>query len=97
MQTFLEDYEYDHDIINPLLAKKEMDVGLRHNKIDKDEAYHLALIQNLYQHSINKAQSSQDQQLNALSRLINRRCRLRLRLAPTKCYSLLFPRLKNYI
>ncbi len=44
LQTFLEDYGYDYIILNPLKAKKEMDQGLRHNKTDRNDAYHLALI-----------------------------------------------------
>lgn len=68
LQTFLQDYGYDYVIMNPLTAKKEMDIGLRHNKTDKNDAYHLALIQKLYNHAVNKPQSEQYQQLNALSR-----------------------------
>lgn len=29
-----------------------MDMGLRHNKTDKTDAYHLALIQRLYHHQL---------------------------------------------
>lgn len=54
-------------IINPLKAKK-MDLGLCHNKTDKNDAYHLALIQRLYNHSVNKTQINTYHQLNALSR-----------------------------
>ena len=42
-------YDYDYIILNPLKAKKKMDLGLRYNKTDKTDAYHLALIQRLYQ------------------------------------------------
>ena len=51
LQAFLEDHGYDYVILNPLKAKKEMDMGLRHNKTDKTDAYHLALIQRLYHRS----------------------------------------------
>ena len=68
LQSFLEDYGYDYVIINPLKAKKEMDMGLRHNKTDKTDAYHLALIQRLYHHPINQLQSQTYKQLNSLSR-----------------------------
>lgn len=56
LQAFLKDYGYSFVIINPLKAKKEMDLGLRHNKTDKNDPYHLALIQRLYNHSVNKTQ-----------------------------------------
>lgn len=99
LQAFLEDYDYDYVIINPLTAKKEMDIGLRHNKTDKNDAYHLALIQKLYQHSTNKIQSNQYQQLNALSRfyaqltndVVTSTNRLHKALQST------FPRLNNYL
>ena len=68
LQAFLEDYDYDYVIINPLKAKKEMDLGLRHNKTDRTDAYHLALIQRLYHHPVNKIQANAYHQLNALSR-----------------------------
>ncbi len=68
LQAFLEDYGYSFVIINPLKAKKEMDLGLRHNKTDKNNAYHLALIQKLYNHSVNKTQINTYHQLNTLSR-----------------------------
>ncbi|MBM6957815.1 IS110 family transposase [Lactobacillus gallinarum] len=71
LQSFLEDYGYDYVIINPLKAKKEMDMGLRHNKTDKTDAYHLALIQRLYHHPINQLQSQTYKQLNSLSRFYN--------------------------
>ena len=71
LQAFLEDYGYDYVIINPLKAKKEMDMGLRHNKTDKTDAYHLALIQRLYHHPINQLQSQTYKQLNSLSRFYN--------------------------
>ncbi|WP_157964255.1 IS110 family transposase, partial [Lactobacillus rodentium] len=32
LQAFLEDYGYEYVVLNPLKAKKEMDLGLRHNK-----------------------------------------------------------------
>ena len=35
LQRFLEDYDYECVILNPLTAKKEMDNGLRHNKTDQ--------------------------------------------------------------
>ena len=68
LQAFLEDYGYEYVVLNPLKAKKEMDMGLRHNKTDKTDAYHLALIQRLYHHPINQLQSQTYKQLNALSR-----------------------------
>ena len=68
LQSFLEDYGYDYVILNPLKAKKEMNMGLRHNKTDKTDAYHLALIQRLYRHPINQLQSQTYKQLNSLSR-----------------------------
>ncbi|WP_117118502.1 IS110 family transposase, partial [Lactobacillus rodentium] len=55
-------------VLNPLKAKKEMDLGLRHNKTDKTDAYHLALIQRLYHHPVSQNQSQAYKQLNALSR-----------------------------
>ncbi|MCR1903593.1 IS110 family transposase, partial [Lactobacillus taiwanensis] len=58
LQAFLEDYDYDYVIINSLKAKKEMDLGLRHNKTDRTDAYHLALIQRLYHHPVNKIQAN---------------------------------------
>lgn len=68
LQAFLEDYDYDYVILNPLKAKKEMDMGLRHNKTDKTDAYHLALIQRLHHHPVNHLQSQTYKQLNSLSR-----------------------------
>lgn len=68
LQTFLEDYGYDYVILNPLKANKEMNLGLRHNKTDRTDAYHLALIQKLYNHPINQKQAHEYQQLFALSR-----------------------------
>jgi transposase len=65
---FLEDYGYEYVVLNPLKAKKEMDLGLRHNKTDKTDAYHLALIQKLYHHPVSQLQAEQYHQLNALSR-----------------------------
>ena len=52
LQTFLDDYGYEYVVLNPLKAKKEMNLGLRHNKTDKTDAYHLALIQKLYNHPV---------------------------------------------
>ena len=68
LQAFLEDYGYSYVIINPLKAKKEMNLGLRRNKTDKTDAYHLALIQRLYHHPVNQLQSQAYKQLNSLSR-----------------------------
>lgn len=68
LQTFLEDYDYDYIILNPLKAKKQMDLGLRYNKTDKTDAYHLALIQKLHHHPVNQIQSQTYKQLNSLSR-----------------------------
>ncbi len=68
LQSFLDDYGYEYVILNPLKAKKEMDLGLRHNKTDKTDAYHLALIQKLYHHPVNQLQEQEYHQLNALSR-----------------------------
>ena len=65
---FLDDYGYEYVVLNPLKAKKEMDLGLRHNKTDKTDAYHLALIQKLYHHPVSQLQAEQYHQLNALSR-----------------------------
>lgn len=42
LQAFLEDYGYEYVVLNPLKAKKEMNMGLRYNKTDKTDAYHLA-------------------------------------------------------
>lgn len=67
LQAFLEDYGYEYVVLNPLKAKKEMDLGLRHNKTDKTDAYHLALIQRLYHHPVSQNQSQTYKQLNALS------------------------------
>ena len=68
LQTFLDDYGYEYVVLNPLKAKKEMNLGLRHNKTDTTDAYHLALIQKLYHHPVNQLQAEQYCQLNALSR-----------------------------
>ena len=68
LQAFLEDYGYEYVILNPLKAKKEMDMGLRHNKTDKTDAYHLALTQRLHHHPVNQLQSQTYKQLNSLSR-----------------------------
>lgn len=68
LQTFLDDYGYEYVVLNPLKAKKEMNLGLRHNKTDKTDAYHLALIQKLYNHPVSQLQAKQYHQLNALSR-----------------------------
>ncbi|MFC0295319.1 IS110 family transposase, partial [Lactobacillus rodentium] len=68
LQAFLEDYGYEYVVLNPLKAKKEMDLGLRHNKTDKTDAYHLALIQRLYHHPVSQNQSQSYKQLNTLSR-----------------------------
>ena len=68
LQTFLDDYGYEYVVLNPLKAKKEMNLGLRHNKTDKTDAYHLALIQKLYHHPVSQLQVEQYHQLNALSR-----------------------------
>ncbi|PKZ87901.1 hypothetical protein CYJ82_02520 [Lactobacillus crispatus] len=57
LQAFLEDYGYEYVVINPLKAKKEMNMGLRYNKTDKTDAYHLALIQRLYRHPVNQSES----------------------------------------
>ena len=45
-----------------------MDLGLRHNKTDKTDAYHLAIIQRLYHHPVSRIQSQNYKQLNTLSR-----------------------------
>lgn len=45
LQAFLEDHRIKYLRLNPLQAKKLMDNNLRHNKTDKLDAYHLALIQ----------------------------------------------------
>lgn len=68
LQTFLDDYGYEYVVLNPLKAKRERDLGLRHNKTDKTDAYHLALIQKLYHHPVSQLQAEQYHQLNALSR-----------------------------
>ena len=67
-QAFLDDYGYEYVVLNPLKAKKEMDLRLRHNKTDRTDAYHLALIQKLYHHPVSQLQAEQYHQLNALSR-----------------------------
>ena len=70
LQTFLDDYGYEYVVLNPLKAKKEMDLRLRHNKTDRTDAYHLALIQKLYHHPVSQLQAEQYHQLNALSRIL---------------------------
>ncbi|KAE9506319.1 hypothetical protein FET70_03162 (plasmid) [Lactiplantibacillus plantarum] len=35
--------DYDYVLLNPLKAKKEINQGLRRNKTDRNDAYHLAL------------------------------------------------------
>lgn len=99
LQVFLEDYDYNYVIINPLTAKKEMDIGLRHKKTDKNDAYHLALIQKLYQHSTNKIQSNQYQQLNALSRFYAQLTNDVVTSTNSlhKALQSTFPRLNNYL
>ena len=67
LQALLEAYGYDYVIINPLKAKKEMDLGLRHNKTDRGDAYHLALIQKLYHHPVNRKQDQVYEQLGSMS------------------------------
>ncbi|WP_172637873.1 IS110 family transposase, partial [Lactiplantibacillus plantarum] len=42
---FLDEYDYDYVLLNPLKAKKEINQGLRRNKTDRNDAYHLALAQ----------------------------------------------------
>lgn len=71
LQAFFNDYGYSYVVLNPLKAKKEMDQGLRHNKTDKNDAYHLALIQSIYQHPINAVQANEYQQMQALSHFYN--------------------------
>ena len=68
MQAFLEDYGYNYIIINPLKAKKEMNLGLCHNKNGKNDTYYPALIQRLYNQPINKIQINMYHQLNVLRR-----------------------------
>lgn len=67
LQAFLDDYGYDYVILNPLKAKKEMNLSLRHNKTDQTDAYHLALIQRLHHHPVNQLQADAYRQMNALS------------------------------
>ena len=45
LQAFLEENHIKYLKLNPLKAKKLMDNNLRHNKTDKLDAYHLALIE----------------------------------------------------
>ena len=45
-----------------------MNLELRHNKNDKTDAYHLALIQRLYHYPVSQLQAEQYHQLNVLSR-----------------------------
>ncbi len=67
LQTFLDDYGYAYVVLNPLKAKKEMDLGLRHNKTDKTDAYNLALIQKFHHHPLTRTQSEIYKKLGALS------------------------------
>lgn len=98
LQAFLEDYDYDYVIINPLKAKKEMDLGLRHNKTDKTDAYHLALIQRLHHHPVNHLQSQTYKQLNSLSRFYDQLTSdlVMAKIGFIKLYSQLSLRLKLY-
>ena len=63
LQAFLDDYGYNYVVMNPLKAKKEMNQGLRHNKTDKNDAYHLALIERLHRHPVNQKQTEGDRRL----------------------------------
>lgn len=67
LQVLFNDYGYQYVVMNPLKAKKEMDQGLRHNKTDKNDAYHLALIEKLNHHPVNEVQAKEYQQMQALS------------------------------
>lgn len=67
LQAFLDDYGYNYVVMNPLKAKKEMNQDLRHNKTDKNDAYHLALIERLHRHPVNQKQTEGDRRLYALS------------------------------
>lgn len=67
LAAFLDGYDYSYVIMNPLKAKKEMSLGLRHNKTDKNDAYHLALIQSIYKHPVNVVQAEVYQQMQAIS------------------------------
>lgn len=97
LKAFLEDYGYSYVIINPLKAKKEMDLGLRHNKTDKTDAYHLALIQRVYHHPVNQLQSQTYRQLNSLSRFYDQ-LTSDLVIGKSRLYQALqstFPEIKN--
>ena len=61
LQTFLDDYGYEYVVLNPLKAKKEMDLGLRHNKTLSTNSKALSP-------SSCQLQAEQYHQLNALSR-----------------------------
>lgn len=65
---FLDDYQYDYVVLNPLKAKKEMNQGLRHNKTDRNAAYHLALVQDQNHHRSNVKQDNIYSKMQSLSR-----------------------------
>lgn len=94
LQSFLDDYGYEYVILNPLKAKKEMDLSLRHNKTD---AYHLALIQKLYHHPVNQLQEQEYHQLNALSRFYDQLTNdlVMAKNRPHKLLQLTFPYLED--
>lgn len=68
LQAFLDDYDYQYVIMNPLTAKKEMDQGLRYNKTDKNDACHLALIQLQKHHPFFKKEAEAYHKMQALDR-----------------------------
>lgn len=65
---FLDEYDYDYVLLNPLKAKKEINQGLRRNKTDRNDAYHLALAQDRNQHQPNRKEPEAYHQLQSLSR-----------------------------
>ncbi|MGA3473047.1 IS110 family transposase, partial [Lactiplantibacillus plantarum] len=64
----LDEYDYDYVLLNPLKAKKEINQGLRRNKTDRNDAYHLALAQDQNQHQPNRKEPDVYHQLQSLSR-----------------------------
>ena len=68
LQAFLEDHHIKYLRLNPLQAKKLMDNNLRHNKTDKLDAYHLALIQFSAPQKLQAPQSREYHELQAASR-----------------------------
>ncbi|MBP2057438.1 transposase [Lactobacillus colini] len=68
LQAFLDDYDYQYVIMNPLTAKKEMNQGLRYNKTDKNDACHLAMIQLQNHHPFFKKEAEAYHKMQSLDR-----------------------------